>query len=141
MDKQKPDPSKRLAYGPVLRKETAEKFGVDTQSVIEYVTGAPRFSEELAKPTQQEEEFLRWTTNRALTTETIEKIVKHIKKNKLDISNSKTWNPALEAVNAAPAEEPAPIPTVVKYDFKAVAKVCLDISDSFLELANLLKGM
>jgi hypothetical protein len=141
--KSQPQPEKRLAYGNVIRKETAEKLGVDVKSVVEDTTGSNPFSKELSKPITQEEEFLRWTTNKSLTASTVDKIIKYLKKNKLDIKESENWNPALEKVNEMPVEE-AVIPTpdkIKQYDFKAVAKICLKISDDFLELADLLKGM
>ena len=90
---------------------------------------------------------MRWTTNKSLSVEMINKIIKYLKKNKLDIKDSETWNPALEKVNEMPDEEEVVTPVVEKvqqvkqYDLKAIAKICLKISDNFLQLADLLKDM
>ena len=112
--KQQPQPEKRLAYGNVILKSTAEKLGVDTTSVVEDTMGETPFSTELSKPISQEEEFMRWTTNKSLSVDMINKIIKYFKKNKLDIKDSETWNPALEKVNEMPDEEEVVAPVVEK---------------------------
>jgi hypothetical protein len=109
IEEQQPDPEKRLAYGPVLCKGTAEKMGVDTTSVVEDTTGKNPFSNELAKAlkgSELEEELLRFCNNKGMRSPDVKRFLTYMKKNKLKVSEPTNWTVGYKGMMKEDAPSP-----------------------------------